>query len=189
LGVPPTSTVEELKAAHSKLALRYHPDTASIAAAAGSSSQDANVIDSAERFHEVSEAWSVLSKSETRSRYDSFRQRQGFSINGVGGVVIPGTPTAIPNNYDTQRANFASVKHAASSNWRELTDKYKTEKWQNMPLVERKLLRQRHVGSLGGSFLFVAIPACVIGASAYYYWSSHFGPEASKTRKKLPTAK
>ena len=194
LGVDPSATVEELKSAHIRLALRYHPDMAGNSSSSSSSSSslgtngtDMSMNDREARFREVSEAWSILSKTETRSRYDSFRARQGYnggtSLQADGSIAMP---TEIPLNYDTQRANFASVKHAASSNWRELKDKYKTEKWQNMPLPEKKLLRKRNVGSLAGSIVLVAIPCVLIGTAAYSYWSSHFGVEASKTRKKLP---
>ena len=191
LGVDPSATVEELKSAHIRLALKYHPDMAGNVTSSSSSSSlrngtDMSMNDREARFREVSEAWSILSKTDTRSRYDSFRARQGY--NGGISMQADGTiiPTEIPLNYDTQRANFASVKHAASSNWKELNNKYKTEKWQNMPLPEKKLLRSRNVGSLAGTVVLVAIPCILIGSAAYSYWSSHFGVEASKTRKKLP---
>ena len=188
--------MDELKSAHIKLALKFHPDMAATAnttnAAPSSSGAGAELLtltDRAERFREVSEAWSVLSKSETRSRYDTFRQRQGGGMTTyrADGSAV-GVPSEIPHNYDTQRANFAAVRHAASSNWQEIKDKYKTEKWQNMPLSERKSLRRRPAGSLLGNIFFIAVPTVIVGYSAYSYWSSHFGPEAAKTRKKLPSA-
>ena len=184
-----------MKNAHVRLALKYHPDMAGNAAASSSSSSSSlgngtelSMNEREARFREVSEAWSILSKADTRSRYDSFRARQGGG-NGVQADGSLSVPTEIPLNYDTQRANFASVKHAASSNWKELKVKYKTEHWQNMPLPEKKLLRKRHVGSLASTIVLVAVPCIVIGSAAYSYWSSHFGVEATKTRKKLIGAK
>jgi curved DNA-binding protein CbpA len=197
LGCPQTATVDELKSAHIKLALKFHPDMAATATAtttgvpSSSGAGGAEVLtltDRAERFREVSEAWSVLSKSETRSRYDTFRQQQGGITTFRADGSTAGVPSEIPLNYDTQRANFAAVRHAASSNWQEIKDKYKTEKWQNMPLSERKSLRRRPAGSLLGNIFFLAVPTVIVGYSAYSYWSSHFGSEASKTRKKLPSA-
>lgn len=46
----------------------------------------------------------------------------------------------ISQGFNTQKMNFSKVVQArAASNWQDLQDKYKTEKWQNMPLSERKV--------------------------------------------------
>ena len=59
LGVPRTSTQDEIQRAYRKLARTYHPDVNS----------DPGAED---RFKEISEAYDVLSDPETRRRYDDF---------------------------------------------------------------------------------------------------------------------
>jgi curved DNA-binding protein CbpA len=67
LGVSPSSTVEDVKAAYKKLALELHPDR--------NKSPDAE-----ERFKRVSEAYSVLKDKNKRQEYDN--QRQYFASTG-----------------------------------------------------------------------------------------------------------
>ncbi len=57
LGVTPEASTDEIKKAYRKLAKQYHPDT----------NKDSNAE---EKFKELSEAYSVLSDSEQRARYD-----------------------------------------------------------------------------------------------------------------------
>jgi molecular chaperone DnaJ len=59
LGVPKSSSKEEIKNAYRKLALQYHPDR--------NKSPGAE-----ERFKEISEAYAVLSDDAKRSQYDQF---------------------------------------------------------------------------------------------------------------------
>ena len=59
LGVPKTSSVDEIKKAYRKLAMKYHPDMNKEAGAA-------------EKFKEVTEAYEVLANPEKRQKYDQF---------------------------------------------------------------------------------------------------------------------
>lgn len=72
LGVERDAQLPEIKSAYRKLAIRYHPDK--------------NAADpvAAEKFKEASEAYSVLSDSEKRSRYDRFG-RDGLRGSGAPG--------------------------------------------------------------------------------------------------------
>jgi len=78
LGVNSSATEAEIKKAYRRLAKRYHPD--------------ANPDDkgSAERFKEVSEAYSVLSDEEKRKHYDRMRKYGAFGGARWGGQSSPG---------------------------------------------------------------------------------------------------
>ena len=58
LGVVPSASVDEIKKAYRKLALRYHPDKSN------------NCPDSEEKFKGISKAYEILSDPEARKRYD-----------------------------------------------------------------------------------------------------------------------
>jgi molecular chaperone DnaJ len=60
LGVSRTASDQELKSAYRKLAIRYHPD------------KNPNDHTAEEKFKEAAEAYSVLSDTEQRRRYDRF---------------------------------------------------------------------------------------------------------------------
>jgi molecular chaperone DnaJ len=60
LGVPRSSTDEELKKAYRKLALNFHPD------------RNHGNKEAEEKFKEINEAYSVLSDGEKRARYDRY---------------------------------------------------------------------------------------------------------------------
>jgi hypothetical protein len=47
----------------------------------------------------------------------------------------------IPAGYDTQAQNFGAVLKHASSNWRDLQDKYKSENWHNLSHADKKVSR------------------------------------------------
>ncbi|HEX6160550.1 MAG TPA: molecular chaperone DnaJ, partial [Thermoanaerobaculia bacterium] len=70
LGVQRTATVDEIKKAYRKLAVKYHPD------------KNPGDAEAEERFKEAAEAYGVLSDDEKRGRYDRFGH-QGMS--GMGG--------------------------------------------------------------------------------------------------------
>ncbi|MBI4499804.1 MAG: J domain-containing protein [Gemmatimonadetes bacterium] len=62
LGVSESATPEEMKKAYRRLAKKYHPDA------------NPNDSSAAERFKEISEAYSVLSDPEKRKQYDLMRK-------------------------------------------------------------------------------------------------------------------
>jgi len=51
-----------------------------------------------------------------------------------------------------------------------MKDKYKTEKWQNMPLSEKKISRSRQVNGIGFSILSTILPTVFVIVGAYGYW-------------------
>lgn len=71
LGLSPTASQQEIKAAYRKLALKYHPDKNS-----GEGREAA-----AENFKRVARAYEILSDEEKRRRYDAY----GMGNGGVGG--------------------------------------------------------------------------------------------------------
>src|SRR5690606_25688386 len=80
LGVAENASADEIKKAYRKLAKQYHPD--------------ANPNDSAaaDRFKEISEAYSILSDDEKRKQYDQMRKfGGGFGGYRPGGTGASGT--------------------------------------------------------------------------------------------------
>ncbi|MFW9928769.1 MAG: DnaJ domain-containing protein [Candidatus Thorarchaeota archaeon] len=73
LGVKKDASLEEIKKAYRKLALKYHPDLAK------RQGMDPKVAE--DEFKEIGEAYSVLSDSDKRSAYDRF----GFAAFSSGG--------------------------------------------------------------------------------------------------------
>lgn len=82
LGVSATASQDEIKKQYRKLAKRYHPD--------------ANASDpkAAERFKEVSEAYTVLGDAEKRKQYDEMRRLGAFGGFGGGSPFGAGHPGA-----------------------------------------------------------------------------------------------
>jgi molecular chaperone DnaJ len=83
LGVAETAKPDEIKKAYRRLAKQYHPDA------------NPNNKAAAERFKEISEAYSVLSDPEKRKQYDVVRKNPfaGYSRAGAGAGGQAGTPT------------------------------------------------------------------------------------------------
>lgn len=73
LGIPKGASEDEIKKAYRKLAKQYHPDL------------NKDNPDAAEKFKEIGEAYSVLSDSEKRSRYDQFGHAGVDPNYGAGG--------------------------------------------------------------------------------------------------------
>ncbi|KAF8978838.1 hypothetical protein BGZ46_006100 [Entomortierella lignicola] len=72
LGVPKSSTQDEIKKAYRRLALRYHPDKVNVA----------EVPDHATRFRDIAAAYEVLGDPKKRQFYDKY---------GMMGVKMAGT--------------------------------------------------------------------------------------------------
>lgn len=66
LGLNKDATIEDIKRAYRKLALKYHPDR---------NSSDSNAE---KKFKEINEAYQVLGDKEKRARYDQFGSAEGF---------------------------------------------------------------------------------------------------------------
>jgi len=77
LGVDRNASVEEVKSAYRKLALKYHPD------------RNPNNQEAEEKFKEAAEAYSVLSDSEKRSSYDRFGHQGVGAGAGAGAGFDP----------------------------------------------------------------------------------------------------
>lgn len=72
LGVSKSASEQEIKKAYRKLAIKYHPD------------KNPDNKEAEEKFKEAAEAYEVLSKAETRQRYDQFGH-EGMRGGGFGG--------------------------------------------------------------------------------------------------------
>lgn len=94
LGVAENASADEIKKSYRKLAKKYHPDA------------NPNDASAAERFKEVSEAYSVLSDDDKRKQYDQMRKLGAFGGGmpggfGRGGASRPGGPGAgAPGGFD-----------------------------------------------------------------------------------------
>lgn len=90
LGVAENASQDEIKKAYRKLAKQYHPDAHPNDAAA------------AERFKEISEAYSVLSDEDKRKQYDQMRKFGGLGgfRPGAGRPGGAGTPGGQPFTFD-----------------------------------------------------------------------------------------
>lgn len=126
-------------------ALLYHPDTAPVEEKTNTAQLGNNKARHFE-FIRISEAYGILSKPESKVYYDRVRSRHlGYKIgqellNHSSSLASLGDHQNISDAFQTQRDNYAAVvSKKASSNWMDLKEKYKTEKWQNMSLSARKV--------------------------------------------------
>lgn len=99
LGVSKSNSAEEIKRAYRKLARLYHPD-----ANPGDDSK-------AERFKEISEAYSVLSDSERRKEYDEVRRvvESGGYRHFPGGGTAGGSPFGGQVNLEDLLGGFGDL--------------------------------------------------------------------------------
>ena len=169
LGVKKVSTQEEIKSAHISLALKYHPDV----------NKDTSAL-SKSQWVDIQNAYSVLSKPEVRMMYDLSRQQKLTGINAGSGAAATASEYVYTGDngapfYDTQRLQFKETQRTASSNWRELKDKYKSEQWQKKDLAFKKAWRARPMNSSSVGFATMLAPVVFGGlgiASMYYVVSS-----------------
>jgi molecular chaperone DnaJ len=77
LGVSRTASVEEIKAAYRKAALKWHPDR-----------NPENKSEAEAKFRECTEAYSILSDAQKRQVYDTYGHA---GLSGAGGVDFNGT--------------------------------------------------------------------------------------------------
>ena len=145
LGVPKDVSSDDLKNAYLTLIKEVHPDIVG-------STPVTN-----QRFRQVQQAYNILSDSKMRTMYDNAR----FSPSMLSPQIT--TSQATPG-FNVQKDNYNTrVRREASSNWRELKNKYKTEKWQNLSLNKRKSLRARPVTSLTGVLVAVGGMVTITG--------------------------
>jgi len=75
LEIPPTASVEDIKKAYKKLAIKFHPD------------KNLNNPSASEKFKEISEAYEILSDDKKRQMYDKYgkdaMKEGGFSAHSA----------------------------------------------------------------------------------------------------------
>ena len=77
LGIEKTATLDEIKRAYRKLAIKYHPD------------KNPGDKTAEEKFKQCAEAYEVLSDPQRRQRYDQFGFNDPFGGNSGGGGFNP----------------------------------------------------------------------------------------------------
>eukprot|EP01041_Mallomonas_annulata_P001943 gene1943-3770_t len=150
LGILATATQEEIKNAYLQLALRHHPDVAG------------NSKENSDKFKEIQEAFSFLSKIDQRTAYDNLLRPIIRQTTGDNKSV---SWTVTENVYSTQKTNHAIMAKELGNSWRGNLDKYKTEKWIKMPLSEKKLKRSLPLNSFGGMLAYAGAFFVFTGAA------------------------
>lgn len=149
LGVTNKSTIDEIKAAHINLALRYHPDTANDIKLRGENNAN---------FLAVSEAWSVLSKPLIRQKYDAERNlvlgvpasiyERGLHANKNSNGLLDADLPSVPSAYELR---YKVTQDAArKSDWKDYKDKYRTERWQKSTTSHKKTARSMSINTKMG---------------------------------------
>ncbi len=87
LGVPPNASAAEIKKAYRALAKKHHPDANPDNPQAG------------ERFKTISEAYTVLSDSDSRKKYDQLRRYGGLGGFRPGAGPTPGAGPEAARNF------------------------------------------------------------------------------------------
>ncbi len=84
LGVSSSASQDEIKKQYRRLAAKHHPD------------KNPNDAKAAERFKEISEAYTVLGDAEKRKQYDDMRRLGAFGGFGGGGARGGPRPSGAP---------------------------------------------------------------------------------------------
>jgi curved DNA-binding protein len=108
LGVPKTSTADEIKRSYRRLARKYHPDL------------NPNDKAAEERFKDIGEAYEVLSDTTKRQQYDRFGQywKQG----GFQGQRPPSSSPREQYTPDFERGNTGDVDFSQYNDFQEFVD-------------------------------------------------------------------
>jgi molecular chaperone DnaJ len=93
LGVSASASQDEIKKQYRRLAAKFHPD------------KNPNDPAAADRFKDLSEAYTVLGDAEKRKQYDEMR-RLGAFTGGFGGARRPGAPAGAPGSGTGGSAGF-----------------------------------------------------------------------------------
>lgn len=150
LGVTPAATPDEIRAAYRKLARQYHPDLNP-----GNTEAEA-------KFKVLSEAYSVLSDTEKRRKYDVF----GDAAPQSAGNHAYGGGSNLDDLFDMIGSVFGSTIFKSEQVSKRSSTKKKSPKTKASAEVKTKSCsRCEGKGMVGGDFGFfafkVACPGCL----------------------------
>ena len=129
-------------------ALKFHPDVGYSSSDTVSEEVSASRI---EKFRNISEAWSVLSKTDRRTKYDAARIKAGHMLSSQSISHLENLPIEIPTSFNTQRDNFGVALKKAGNAWKGNRDKYKCERWNKLSHQD-KLVRPMNRLTLSNCF-------------------------------------